>query len=143
MQRINEFLCCVGLLATVGLPWQAQAYEPLVEKKTFTLPQFSTAGGKSIKDVKVGWEAYGNLNADKSNVILICHYFSSNSHAAGKYAESDERAGYWDSIIGSEKPIDTDKFYVISVDTLVNLGTGNPKVVTTGPATVNPDNGKP
>jgi homoserine O-acetyltransferase len=143
MQRIKEFLYCVGLLATVGLPWQAQAYEPLVEKKTFTLPQFSTAGGKSIKDVKVGWEAYGNLNADKSNVILICHYFSGNSHAAGKYAKSDKRAGYWDSIIGSDKPIDTDKFYVISVDTLVNLGTGNPKVVTTGPATVNPDNGKP
>ncbi|MGI9412356.1 MAG: E22 family MetX-like putative esterase [Hyphomicrobiales bacterium] len=121
----------------------AHGYEPLVEKQSFQMEAFATQGGATVKQVKVGWEAYGTLNADKSNVILICHYFSGNSHAAGRYAADDKAPGYWDAIIGSGKPIDTDKYYVISTDTLVNLGTGNPKVVTTGPATTNPDTGKP
>ncbi|WP_282604692.1 homoserine O-acetyltransferase [Pelagibius sp. Alg239-R121] len=119
------------------------AYEPLVQKQGFELDNFTTQGGETISDVKVGWETYGTLNAQKDNAILITHYFSGNSHAAGKYAADDQRAGYWDSIIGAGKPIDTSKYFVISVDTLVNLGTGNPKVVTTGPASINPDTGKP
>lgn len=121
----------------------AAAYEPLVEKQVFEIAEFTTQGGETIKDVKVGWEAYGTLNEAKDNAILIAHYYTGNSHAAGRYAEDDKAPGYWDSIIGSGKPLDTDKFYVVSVDTLVNLGTGNPKVTTTGPATINPDTGEP
>lgn len=121
----------------------AAAYEPLVEKQSFTIPEFTTQGGEVIKEMRLGWEAYGELNEAKDNVILIPHYFSGNSHAAGKYAESDAAPGYWDAIIGSGKPIDTDRFYVISVDTPVNLGANDPNVITTGPASINPDTGKP
>ncbi len=119
------------------------AYEQLVEKKDFTLGSYTTVGGKKLNDVRVGWEAYGKLNGTRSNAILICHYYTGNSHAAGRYSPEDKTPGYWDSIIGSGKPIDTDKYYVISVDSLVNLGVGNPKVITTGPATINPETGKP
>ncbi len=91
----------------------------------------------------MGWEAYGTLNADKSNVILITHFFSGTSHAAGKYKESDAAPGYWDAIIGPGKPLDTSKYYILSSDTLVNLNAGDPNVVTTGPATPAPDTGKP
>ncbi len=132
----------VGLLVIV-LAVPAMAYEPLVKKNVFEMPSYTTAGGKTVKNVKVGWEAYGSLNASKDNVILICHYFTGNSHAAGKYSSEDKQFGYWDSIIGSGKPVDTDKFYVVSVDSLVNLATGNPKVITTGPASNNPETGKP
>ncbi len=133
-----------GVTALVAITVaSAQAYEPLVEKQVFEIPSFQTFGGNEIKNVQVGWEAYGRLNESKSNVILICHYFSGNSHAAGKYSANDKAPGYWNKIIGSGKPIDTDKYYVISVDTLVNLGVGNPKVTTTGPASINPDTGKP
>jgi homoserine O-acetyltransferase len=132
----------IALLALL-LATPAAGYEDLVEKKTFEMESYTTVGGETIKDLKVGWEAYGNLNAAKDNVILICHYFSGNSHAAGKYTAEDKAPGYWDSIIGSGKPIDTDKHYVVSVDSLVNLGAGNPKVITTGPASTNPDTGKP
>lgn len=121
----------------------AMAYEPLVEKNVFEMPSYTTMGGKSIKNLKVGWESYGSLNSSRDNVILICHYFTGNSHAAGKYSSEDKTPGYWDSIIGSGKAIDTDKFHVVSVDSLVNLGTGNPRVVTTGPASINPETGKP
>ena len=121
----------------------ALAYDGPVEKKTFALPYYNTVGGKTIKNVKVGWESYGKLNEGKSNVVLIPHFFSGNSHAAGKYKPGDAAAGYWDSIIGAGKPIDTDRFYVVSVDSLANLNVKSPTTVTTGPATVNSDTGKP
>jgi homoserine O-acetyltransferase len=121
----------------------AQGGDLIVEKKTFEMPSYTTVGGATIKNVKIGWEAAGTLNADKSNAILIGHFFSGTSHAFGKYAASDKAAGYWDAIVGPGKAVDTNKFYVISSDTLVNLSPNAPNVVTTGPASINPDTGKP
>jgi homoserine O-acetyltransferase/O-succinyltransferase len=115
----------------------------LVEKQQFETSDFVTFAGKTIKQVKVGWESYGSLNAKKDNVILITHYFTGNSHAAGKYSEDDQQAGYWDAIIGPGKAIDTDRYFVISVDSLVNAGVNDPHVITTGPASIDPDTGKP
>lgn len=114
----------------------------LVEKQAFEMPVYTTQNGSTIKQLKVGWEAYGTLNADKSNVILITHFFSGTSHAAGKYTADDAAPGYWDAIIGPNKAIDTNKYYVISVDTLVNANVFDKNVITTGPATINPDTGK-
>jgi homoserine O-acetyltransferase len=135
----------MGALALAG--WittgMAQAQELIVEKKVFELPSFTTQSGRTLKQVRVGWESYGTLNANKSNAVLICHFFSGNSHAAGKYAATDPQAGYWDAIIGPGKAIDTDKYFVIASDTLVNLNTGDPKTTTTGPASIDPDTGKP
>ncbi len=120
----------------------AAAQELLTEKKVFTLPNFTTQSGRTLKDVKVGWESYGTLNADRSNAVLICHFFSGNSHAAGKYGEG--RRG---RLLGRDhrpgKAIDTNKYFVLSSDTLVNLNTGDPKTTTTGPASIDPDTGKP
>ncbi|MGH1417763.1 MAG: E22 family MetX-like putative esterase [Hyphomicrobiaceae bacterium] len=142
MRFAIKFAALLAVLVSATMK-PAIAYEPIVKKQVFGIADFKTFGGETIADVKVGWEAYGKLNADKSNVILICHYFSGNSHAAGRYAETDKQRGYWDSIIGSGKSIDTDKYYVISVDTLVGMGVGNPHVTTTGPASINPATGKP
>ncbi len=130
-----------ALVAAVSSPAFAQSL--IVKKQTFELPSYTTVGGATIKTVKIGWEAAGTLNADKSNAILITHYFTGTSHAFGKYAESDKTAGYWDYLIGPGKVIDTDKYYVLSSDTLVNLNVKLPTVVTTGPASINPDTGKP
>ncbi len=121
----------------------AAAQDLMTEKKVFTLQSYTTQSGRTLKDVKIGWESYGTLNADKSNAVLICHFFSGNSHAAGKYAANDAAAGYWDAIIGPGKAIDTNKYFVLSSDTLVNLNTGDPKTTTTGPASIDPDTGKP
>ena len=132
----------IGIVVSL-LAVPAMAYEPLVKKNVFELPDYETLGGQTIKSVKVGWESYGTLNAAKDNAILICHYFSGNSPAAGRYTAEDPRPGYWDAIIGSGRPVDTDKYFVVSVDSLVNLGTGNPMVTTTGPASIDPATGKP
>lgn len=116
----------------------AGAYEPIVEKQSFTIPSFETQGGAVIKDMTLGWEAYGELNEAKDNAILITHFFSGNSHAAGRYT-ADGAPGYWDAIIGSGRAIDTDEYYVLSVDTPVNLSAHDPNVITTGPASTNPE----
>ena len=118
-------------LAAGGLIPEADAYDGIVEKQVFEIPAYTTTGGETIKEVKIGWEAYGELNEAKDNVILITHFFSGTSHAAGRYAADDQAPGYWDYLIGAGKPIDTDRFYVIASDTLVNLDVGLPDVVTT------------
>jgi homoserine O-acetyltransferase len=128
-----------GLAATPAL---AQA-DLLTEKKTFEMPSYTTVGGGTIRNVRIGWESYGTLNADRSNAVLITHFYSGTSHAAGKYKADEKTAGYWDSIIGPGKAIDTNKYFVLSSDTLVNLNANLPGVVTTGPASINPDTGKP
>ena len=110
--------------------------ELIAVKSRFDLPQLTTIGGATIDNVAVGYETYGTLNAARDNAILVCHYFSGTSHAAGKYAASDAAPGYWDAIIGPGKAVDTNVYFVISVDSLVNLNAGDPRVITTGPATI-------
>ncbi|WP_394423501.1 homoserine O-acetyltransferase [Vreelandella stevensii] len=129
----------IGLLLTTPL-W---AWDGVVEKQRFEIESFTTQGGETIPKVAVGWEAYGELNEARDNAILITHFFSGTSHAAGRYEAEGEATGYWDAIIGPGKPLDTDEYYIISSDTLVNLGANDPNVITTGPATLNPDTGEP
>lgn len=136
-RRVAE-MAMIALMATT-----AAAQDMIVQKKTFEMPAYTTVSGGALKNVKVGWESYGTLNADKSNAILIPHFFSGTSHAAGKYKADDKLPGYWDYLIGPGKAIDTNKYFVMSVDSLVNLNAKDPNVVTTGPASINPDTGKP
>ena len=130
------FLAALSALST-------HAQDLITKKETLEISAFKTQSGVELKGVKVGYESYGTLNADKSNAILICHFFTGTSHAAGKYSESDKTAGYWDAIIGPGKAIDTNKFFVVSSDTLVNLGANDKTVVTTGPASIDPATAKP
>lgn len=114
----------------------------LKQKQSFSIDSFTFFNGRTIPNATIGWEAYGELSAQRDNVILITHYFTGNSHAAGRYTKDGE-VGYWDAIIGPGKAIDTNQYYVVAVDTLANLGVHDPNVITTGPATINPDTGKP
>jgi len=129
----------LGLLVTTV----AAAELPLVDKRIFETRDFRTFGGEVIPQVRVGWEAYGELDEDRSNVILVTHHFSGTSHAAGRYSPDDAEPGYWDAIIGPGKAIDTDRFYVISSDTLVNANVHDARVITTGPASIDPRTGRP
>ena len=99
---------------------------PLTLKSGAILPHFDLV-----------YETYGTLNADKSNAVLICHALSGNHHVAGKYAETDKSAGWWDNLVGPNKPLDTNKFFVIGLN---NLGGCHG---TTGPASINPATKKP
>lgn len=133
----------MGGLDRVFETMRAKGELGLVEKKVFAMPSYTTLGGKTIRDMRIGFETYGRLNARGDNAILIAHYFSGTSHAAGRYAPTDEEPGYWDAIIGPGKAIDTDRYFVVSADTLANVNIGDPNMVTTGPASINPATGKP
>ncbi|SDY60339.1 homoserine O-acetyltransferase [Bacillus sp. 166amftsu] len=111
-----------------------------VKKENFYLKEFTFENGMKIP-VQIGYETYGKLNREKSNVILVCHYFSATSHAAGKYTEEDPFPGWWDGLIGPGKAIDTDRYFVICTDNICNVQVKNPYVRTTGPKSINPITG--
>lgn len=92
--------------------------------------------GKTLAEYDIAYETYGELNADASNAILICHALSGDQHAAGYYSMEDKKAGWWDSAIGPGKAIDTNHFFVVSIN---NLGGCKGS---SGPNTINPVTGR-
>ena len=92
--------------------------------------------GASVRDYTLAYETYGTLNADKSNVVLVCHALNASHHVAGVYEGQDKSEGWWDNMIGPGKPVDTHQFFVIGVN---NLGSC---FGSTGPMHTNPDTGK-
>lgn len=93
--------------------------------------------GRSLEHYQLVYETYGTLNADASNAVLICHALSGDHHAAGYSTPQDGKPGWWESCIGPGKPIDTRRFFVVSPN---NIGSCKGS---TGPATINPETGKP
>jgi len=89
--------------------------------------------GASIRAYDLAFETYGTINADKSNAVLICHALNASHHVAGVYAGQPKSEGWWDSMIGPGKPLDTHRFFVIGVN---NLGSC---FGSTGPMHTNPD----
>ena len=92
--------------------------------------------GASLRAYDLSYETYGTLNAGKSNTVLICHALNASHHVAGVYAGQPKSEGWWDTMIGPGKPVDTNQFFVIGVN---NLGSC---FGSTGPMQVNPDTGK-
>jgi homoserine O-acetyltransferase len=113
---------------SVGLvtPQLAQFDEPL-----------ALACGRSLSAYELIYETYGTLNSTASNAVLVCHALSGHHHAAGYHSATDRKPGWWDSCIGPGKPIDTNRFFVVSLN---NLGGCNGS---TGPSSPNPTTGKP
>jgi homoserine O-acetyltransferase len=93
--------------------------------------------GASIADYNLVVETYGQLNAQRSNAILICHALNASHHVAGINVSDPNDVGWWDNMVGPGKPIDTNQFFVIGVN---NLGSC---FGSTGPMSVNPSTGKP
>jgi len=69
--------------------------------------------GEVLDGFELIYETYGELSADGSNAVLVCHALSGNHHAAGFHSESDTKPGWWDTVIGPGKPIDTNRFFVV------------------------------
>ena len=117
----------MGALNSIGIvsAQRAQFDTPLVFRSGAVLPRYELV-----------YETYGKLNADRSNAILICHALSGHHHVAGYYADDPNNVGWWDTMIGPGKPIDTDKFFVIGLN---NLGGCHGS---TGPSTINPETGQ-
>ena len=93
--------------------------------------------GVMLNEYELAYETYGKLNTKCNNAVLVCHALSGNHHLAGRYSSSDKYPGWWDSLIGPNKPLDTNKFFVIGVN---NLGGSHGS---TGPKSINPKTKKP
>jgi homoserine O-acetyltransferase len=92
--------------------------------------------GARLADYTLAYETYGQLNAERSNAVLVCHALNASHHVAGVDAQSGQ-TGWWDNLVGPGKPLDTDRFFVIGVN--------NPGSCfgSTGPMHINPATGKP
>lgn len=93
------------------------------------------ASGAELDEVVVAYETYGTLNAERSNAIYICHALTGDAHAAG-WHPGDRHPGWWDTMIGPGKAIDTDRWFVISSNLLGGCRG------TTGPSSINPATGQ-
>ena len=112
----------------------------IVETRYFTFAEppdeIPLESGQTLGPITIAYETYGELNAEKSNAVLIEHAFSGDAHAAGYHA-GDDKPGWWDDMIGPGKAFDTNKYFVICSNVI-----GGCKG-STGPSSVNPKTGKP
>ena len=123
---------------TTSHPAYANDSVGIVEPVTYHFDEpLEVASGRVLSQYDLVVETYGQLNAAKSNAILICHALSGHHHAAGYHSEKDTKPGWWDNYIGPGKAIDTRRFFVVSLN---NLGGCHGS---TGPRSINPDTGKP
>ena len=108
----------------------------IVEKKLYTFSEppneMVLESGAKLGPITLAYETYGTLNADKSNVVLILHALSGDSHVAGYYKAEDEKPGWWDNMVGPGKGIDTNKYFVVCSNIIGSC------MGSTGPCTINP-----
>ena len=93
--------------------------------------------GEHLGPITLAYETYGQLNAEKSNAILILHALSGDAHASSCHSQTDENPGWWDDCIGPGKAFDTDRYYVICSN-VVGGCRGS-----TGPGSIDPNTGIP
>jgi homoserine O-acetyltransferase/O-succinyltransferase len=92
--------------------------------------------GREIGPLAIAYQTYGKLNADKSNAILICHALTGDQYVASKHPVTG-KGGWWKTLVGPGKPVDTDRFFVICANILGGC------MGSTGPASENPATGRP
>src|SRR6202050_1654775 len=107
----------------------------VIEVKSFTARNFRLESGEILPELKLSYETYGTLAANRRNAILVTHGYTSSQHAAGLDANGE--AGWWDNLIGPGKAIDTEKYFVLSSNMLGS------SFGSTAPASINPKTGKP
>ncbi|MFT7600740.1 MAG: homoserine O-acetyltransferase [Acidimicrobiales bacterium] len=98
---------------------------------------FALEGGGVLDEIDVAFETWGELDATASNAILVCHALTGDAHAAGPSGPGQPTDGWWNDLVGPGKSIDTDRFFVVCANVLGGCQG------TTGPASINPTDGKP
>jgi homoserine acetyltransferase len=75
--------------------------------------------GATLGPLTIAYETYGQLNADRSNAILICHAWSGDAHVAGRHSPNDPKPGWWDDAVGPGKAFDTDRYFIVCSNVIV------------------------
>ncbi len=92
--------------------------------------------GEVLTGVTVAYQTYGTLNADKSNVIVVCHALTGDQYVCGTHPSTGKR-GWWDDLIGPDKVIDTNRYFIVCANVLGGC------MGSTGPKEINPATGRP
>jgi homoserine O-acetyltransferase len=108
----------------------------VAQKARFTEP-LRLKGGAVLPQFEIAYETYGELNAARSNAVLVCHALNASHHVAGYYAADPANVGWWDNLVGPGKPLDTRRFFVIG-NNYIGSCFGS-----SGPTSINPATGKP
>jgi homoserine O-acetyltransferase/O-succinyltransferase len=112
----------------------------VVQTKSFTFAEppheVPLESGERLGPITLAYETYGQLDEEKSNAILVAHALSGDAHVAG-FHEGDKNPGWWDSMIGPGRALDTDKYFVIASNVIGGC------MGSTGPSSPNPKTGKP
>jgi homoserine O-acetyltransferase len=93
-------------------------------------------GGGELAPVEVAYETYGTLDAAGANAVVVLHALTGDAHAAGHHGDPARR-GWWDALVGPERPVDTDRHFVVCANLLGGCQG------TTGPSSVDPATGRP
>lgn len=107
-----------------------------LDKKAMLMGPLPLDSGAELSPVYIAYESYGQLNADKSNVILLCHALTGDQYAASQHPVTG-KPGWWHKMVGSGKTIDTDKYCVICTNSIGSC------MGSSGPSTINPATDKP
>ena len=86
--------------------------------------------------ISIAYETYGELNAEKSNAILVCHALTGDQYVASTHPVT-HKPGWWSTLVGPGKPVDTNRFFVICANILGGC------MGSTGPASIDQRTGKP
>ncbi len=109
-----------------------------IAKQTAQINQaLQLESGQVLNQYALAYETYGQLNATGDNAVLVCHGYTANQHAAGGGPADGTKAGWWDMAIGPGKPIDTDRYFVLSSNVLGGAGGSS------SAACIDPQSGKP
>jgi len=107
----------------------------IAQKASFSEP-LKLRGGATLPGFELAYETYGEINAARSNAVLVCHALNASHHVAGYYRGQENETGWWDNMVGPGKPLDTNRFFVVGVN---NLGGCHGS---TGPMSVDPASGR-
>lgn len=121
----------------MNAPQDARSVGNVVARKAHFDVPLRLKGGGSLPQFDIAYETYGELNAARSNAVLVCHALNASHHVAGTYAEDPDNVGWWDNMVGPGKPLDTNRFFVVG-NNYIGSCFGS-----TGPASINPATAKP
>jgi len=125
----------------------AESFADLKRREQITNPQSEIVNfpaseplpldcGGALAPLSIAYQTYGTLNADKSNLVLICHALTGDQHAANLHPVTG-KPGWWDTMVGPGKPIDTDRYFVLCPNVIGSC------MGSTGPSSMNPETGRP
>ena len=98
---------------------------------------FVLEGGGVLTEVSMAFETWGELSPAADNAILICHALTGDSHAHGQAGAAHATPGWWNRVIGPGCGIDTDRYFVVCVNSLGGCQGS------TGPSSLDPETGTP